>query len=108
MSAADAKRPTPLNRGGRGAPAQRGVESEHQLSGTRDIALLFGLWRYIRPYKGLFWVSMGLLPAIAAVVVGGFAPVVGAGEAPTCQATLRPPDICELVQRPCHSQAVNN
>ena len=57
-------RATPIGRG-RGEPGQRGVESERQLSGTRDIAMLFGLWRYIRPYRGLFWISMLLLPAIA-------------------------------------------
>ena len=43
----------------------RGPAVEEKLGGTRDIAILKGLWRYIRPYRGLFWVSTLLLPAIS-------------------------------------------
>jgi hypothetical protein len=31
--------------------------------------MLLGLWRYIRPYQGLFWLSMLLLPAISACML---------------------------------------
>src|SRR6185369_8413378 len=55
---------------GEGQPGERsswrgrGGHAEEQIRGTQDIAMLLGLWRYVRPYQGLFWLSMLLLPAI--------------------------------------------
>ena len=40
----------------------RGEHREQQLGGTRDAQILLGLWRFIRPYKFVFFASMALLP----------------------------------------------
>jgi len=53
----------------RAASRARGTQSEQSLGATRDIQIIAGLWRFIRPYRGLFWVAMALLPAISACLL---------------------------------------
>ncbi len=42
--------------------AARGIQQEQQLGATRDMQMLAGLWRYIRPYRWTFIASVALLP----------------------------------------------
>jgi len=49
--------------------AQRGTQVETALGSTRDVDLVRRLWTYIRPYKGLFFLSMLLLPAVSAFML---------------------------------------
>ena len=49
--------------------ATRGTQSEATLGRTRDLELVAHLWKYIRPYKALFAVSMLLLPAVSACML---------------------------------------
>ncbi len=49
--------------------AVRGTQAESALGRTRDIELVARLWKYIRPYRHLFVVSMFLLPAVSACML---------------------------------------
>ncbi len=60
-----ASRGTPM----RGRGARRGPHAEQRLGRTRDAQILAGLWRFIRPYRGLFWLAIGLLPAVSACLL---------------------------------------
>ncbi len=40
----------------------RGEHREQQIAGTRDTQILLGLWRFIRPYKLVFFAALALLP----------------------------------------------
>jgi ATP-binding cassette subfamily B multidrug efflux pump len=52
-----------------GLPETRGITDEAQLLGTRDLAMVRSMWGFIRPYKGLFFLSLGLLPLISACLL---------------------------------------
>jgi ATP-binding cassette subfamily B multidrug efflux pump len=52
-----------------GMPEARGITDEAQLLGTRDLAMVRAMWSFIRPYKGLFFLSLGLLPLISACLL---------------------------------------
>jgi ATP-binding cassette subfamily B multidrug efflux pump len=52
-----------------GRGMRRGVRAERLLGATRDVQIIRGLWRFIRPYKGIFFVSMALLPAVSACLL---------------------------------------
>ncbi|MFQ5352110.1 MAG: ABC transporter ATP-binding protein [Candidatus Binatia bacterium] len=45
--------------------AARGPQEERELGATRDLQLLWGLWRFIKPYRGIFAASVLLLPAVS-------------------------------------------
>jgi len=47
----------------------RGTQRDRELGETRDVQILLGLWSFVRPYRGLFAVSMLLLPAISACLL---------------------------------------
>ena len=49
--------------------AARGPQEEQRLGRTRDIEIIRGLWRFVRPYRGLFAVAMALLPATSACML---------------------------------------
>ena len=38
------------------------IEAEEQLARGYDSRLLRWVWRYVRPYRGLFWLSVVLMP----------------------------------------------
>jgi ATP-binding cassette subfamily B multidrug efflux pump len=42
-----------------------GMQEEQQILGTRDLAMLRGMWRFVAPYKGLFFLSLALLPLVS-------------------------------------------
>ncbi len=44
------------------AARARGQAREQELGGTHDLQMLAGLWRFIRPYKRVFYASLALLP----------------------------------------------
>ena len=48
-----------------GGGAVRGITDEQQLLGTRDLAMVWAMWHFLAPYKGLFALSLGLLPLIS-------------------------------------------
>jgi ATP-binding cassette subfamily B multidrug efflux pump len=52
-----------------GRGTRRGTRDERQLGATRDWQMILGLWQFIRPYRGLFFLSMALLPAISACLL---------------------------------------
>ena len=52
-----------------GRGTRRGTRDERSLGATRDLQMILGLWKFIRPYKGLFLISMALLPAISACLI---------------------------------------
>jgi ATP-binding cassette subfamily B protein len=52
-----------------GRGTRRGTRDERQLGSTRDFQMIAGLWRFIRPYRRLFAVSVLLLPAISACLL---------------------------------------
>ena len=58
-------RATPMQ--GRGA--RRGTRTERKLGATRDLQIIAGLWKFIRPYRGTFFLSMALLPIISACLL---------------------------------------
>ena len=47
----------------------RGIQDEQQLLVTRDLAMVRAMWRFLAPHRRLFFLSMGLLPAISACVL---------------------------------------
>lgn len=47
----------------------RGIQDEQQLIVTRDLAMVRSMWRFLAPHRHLFFLSMGLLPAISACVL---------------------------------------
>lgn len=42
------------------------IEAEEELGRVYDIALLRWVWRFVRPYRRLFWVSVALMPLSSA------------------------------------------
>jgi len=46
-----------------------GIADETTILGTRDLAMVRAMWRFLAPYKGLFFVSMALLPLISACLL---------------------------------------
>jgi ATP-binding cassette subfamily B protein len=52
-----------------GRGARRGTRDERQLGSTRDFQMIAGLWRFVRPYRSLFAVSVLLLPAVSACLL---------------------------------------
>jgi ATP-binding cassette subfamily B protein len=52
-----------------GQTAGRGPRDEQRLGATRDLRLLASLWRFVRPYRGLFLLSLLLLPAVSACLL---------------------------------------
>jgi len=48
-----------------GRGARRGTRTERSLGATRDLQIIAGLWRFIRPYRGTFFLSLALLPIIS-------------------------------------------
>ncbi len=48
---------------------RHGHHREQRVERMRDIQMVLALWRFIRPYRGLFWVSMLLLPATSACLL---------------------------------------
>ncbi len=59
----------PAGEAGGAARAQRGITGEQQLLGTRDLAMVRAMWTFLSPYKGLFFLSLGLLPLISACLL---------------------------------------
>ena len=49
--------------------SSRGHQEEQQLAETNDVKLLLRLWQFVKPYRGLFWISMLLLPATSACLL---------------------------------------
>lgn len=47
----------------------RGPRQETRLERTRDIDMVRGMWRFIRPYRGLFFIALALLPATSACLL---------------------------------------
>jgi len=58
----------PVDLGAAGAGG-RGIADELQLLGTRDVAMVRAMWRFVRPYKRLFFLSLALLPLISACLL---------------------------------------
>jgi len=52
-----------------GQTAGRGPHGEQRLGATRDLRLLASLWRFVRPYRWLFLLSLLLLPAVSACLL---------------------------------------
>ena len=52
-----------------GRGTRRGTRDERALGATRDLQMILGLWKFIRPYRGLFFIAMALLPAISACLL---------------------------------------
>ncbi|HEY2773476.1 MAG TPA: ABC transporter ATP-binding protein [Candidatus Binatia bacterium] len=48
---------------------QGGITEEQAILGTRDIAMVRAMWRFLAPYKGLFFLSVVLLPLISACLL---------------------------------------
>jgi ATP-binding cassette subfamily B multidrug efflux pump len=46
-----------------------GITDEAAIVGTRDLAMVRAMWRFLAPYKGLFFVSVALLPLISACLL---------------------------------------
>lgn len=63
------KRPSSRGTRVRGRGARRGPHAEGHLGRTRDAQIVARLWRFIRPYRGLFCLAIGLLPAVSACLV---------------------------------------
>ena len=45
--------------------AGRGPQAEQQLGRLEDLRVLARLWRFIRPYRGLFFAALALLPMVS-------------------------------------------
>src|SRR5262249_13187716 len=54
---------------GEAAPEARGMPDEAQILGTRDLAMVRAMWSFLAPYKGLFFLAVGLLPLISACLL---------------------------------------
>lgn len=52
-------------RSGGTAAAAIGITDEATILGTRDMAMVRAMWGFLRPYKGLFFLSVALLPLIS-------------------------------------------
>ena len=50
----------PVSGNGRRPAGTRGPQRDERLEETRDWQMIVGLWRFVRPYRGLFLISMGL------------------------------------------------
>ena len=50
-------------------PNTGGMAAEAPVLGTRDLAMVAGMWRYIAPHKSLFVASVALLPLISACLL---------------------------------------
>lgn len=59
----------PVSGNGRRPAGTRGPQRDERLEETRDWQMIVGLWRFVRPYRGLFLISMLLLPAISACLL---------------------------------------
>lgn len=46
-----------------------GIAEEAQVLGTRDLAMVRAMWRFLAPYKMLFFAAVGLLPLISACLL---------------------------------------
>jgi len=46
-----------------------GLADEAAILGTRDLAMVRAMWRFLAPYKGLFFLSIALLPLISACLL---------------------------------------
>ena len=46
-----------------------GIGEEPQVLGTRDLAMVRSMWRFLAPYKHLFFLSIALLPLISACLL---------------------------------------
>ena len=62
--AGDDSRETETLDAGSGPADRGGIADEIQILGTRDLAMVRAMWRFLAPYKGLFLLSVALLPLI--------------------------------------------
>ncbi|TFH25567.1 MAG: ABC transporter ATP-binding protein [Myxococcales bacterium] len=53
----------------RDTASTRGPRRDRRMDGTRDLQMVLGMWRFVRPYRGLFALSMLPLPAISAFLL---------------------------------------
>ena len=52
-----------------GRGKERGPGGEKKLDRTRDLQMVAGLWKFIRPYQRIFWAALALLPLISACLL---------------------------------------
>jgi ATP-binding cassette subfamily B multidrug efflux pump len=62
---ADDKAATSGTRLRAGGLSAGGIADEATVLGTRDLAMVRQMWRFLSPYRGLFALSLGLLPLIS-------------------------------------------
>lgn len=56
-------------RPGTPGPASEGIHVEEAVRPVYDVELLRRLWRFIRPYRGTFWLSIAILPVISELML---------------------------------------